>query len=69
MLCPSQLSAQPGGLDIWKLALQDGYCIRLYRDEIIMVHKEFSAVFENMKGYSKRKRDIEESLNLAMTNR
>ncbi|XP_065072072.1 nck-associated protein 1 homolog [Rhopilema esculentum] len=70
MLCPSQLTAQPGALDIWKLALQDGYCVMLFRDEVMMVHKEFTTVFDGMKGKenSKRKRDIEESLNYAMTN-
>ena len=71
MLCPSQLTAQPGALDIWKLALQDGYCVMLFRDEVMMVHKEFTTVFDGMKGKenSKRKRDIEESLNYAMMNR
>eukprot|EP00794_Sanderia_malayensis_P017054 gene17054-18772_t len=68
MLCPSQLTGQPGGLDIWKLALQDGFCIKLFRDEILMIHKEFSMLFDSMKGFSKRKKDIEECLNIAMTN-
>lgn len=69
MLCPSQLTAQPGGLEMWKIALQDGYCIQLFRDEILMVHKEFSNTFDSMKGHSKRKKDIEESLAQAMANR
>ena len=71
MLCPSQLTAQPGALEIWKIALQDGFCVQLFRDEVFMVHKEFLLIFDGMKGkeISKRKRDIEDCLNHAMTHR
>ena len=49
-LCHQQL-AMPGVTDIWKVALQDGYCITLFRDEVIMFHKEFQNLLDGMKGY------------------
>lgn len=49
-LCHQQL-AMPGVTDMWKVALQDGYCITLFRDEIIMFHKEFQNLLDGMKGY------------------
>ena len=71
MLCPSQLTAQPGALDIWKLALQDGFCIQLFRDEVFMVHREFSTIFDGLKGKenARRKKDIEDSLTNALAHR
>jgi len=69
ILCPSQLTAQPGAIEIWKLALQDGFCVQLFRDEVFMVHKEFTTVFDGIKGKEsgKRKKDIEDSLQHAMS--
>ena len=49
-LCHQQL-AMPGVTDMWKVALQDGYCITLFRDEVIMFHKEFQNLLDGMKGY------------------
>lgn len=48
-LCHQQL-AMPGVTDIWKIALQDGYCVTLFRDEVIMYHKEFQNLLDGMKG-------------------
>ena len=50
LLCHSQLSA-PGASDIWKLALQDGYALTLFRDESIPIH----SVYEKILGESKAK--------------
>lgn len=67
-LCHQQL-AMPGVTDMWKVALQDGYCITLFRDEIIMFHKEFQNLLDGMKGYSKRVKDIQDAAALAVTTR
>ena len=48
-LCHQQLP-MPGVIDMWKIALQDGYCITLFHDEIIMFHKEFQNLLDGMKG-------------------
>lgn len=50
LLCYNQLSA-PGASDIWKLALQDGYALSLFRDETLPVH----AIYEKLLGDSKNK--------------
>lgn len=50
LLCYSQLGTQ-GASDIWKLALQDGYALSLFRDEVLPVH----SVFEKVLGESKNK--------------
>lgn len=67
-LCHQQL-AMPGVTDMWKVALQDGYCITLFRDEIIMFHKEFQNLLDGMKGYSKRVKDIQDAAAQAITTR
>jgi len=59
----------PGVTDMWKVALQDGYCITLFRDEIIMFHKEFQNLLDGMKGYSKRVKDIQDAATQAVTTR
>ena len=50
LLCYNQLGNQ-GASDIWKLALQDGYALSLYRDEVLPVH----AIFEKVLAESKTK--------------
>ncbi|KAK2568441.1 Nck-associated protein 1-like protein [Acropora cervicornis] len=65
-LCHQQL-AMPGVTDMWRTALQDGYCVTLYRDEIIMFHKEFQNLLDGMKGYSKRVKDIQDAATQAVT--
>lgn len=67
-LCHQQL-AMPGVTDMWKIALQDGYCITLFRDEIIMFHKEFHNLLDGMKGYNKRVKDIQDAAAQAITTR
>lgn len=67
-LCHQQL-AMPGVTDIWKIALQDGYCVTLFRDEIIMYHKEFQNLLDGMKGYGKRVKDIQDAMTHALTTR
>ncbi|EDO45022.1 predicted protein [Nematostella vectensis] len=61
-MCHQQL-AMPGITDIWKMALQDGFCITLFRDEIFMFHKEFHNMLDGMKGYGKRIKDIQDAAN------
>ena len=51
LLCYNQLGA-PGAGDIWKLALQDGYIVTLYRDESLLIH----SVYEKLLGESKEKK-------------
>ena len=48
----------PGVTDIWKVALQDGYCVQLFRDEVIMFHKEFQNLLDGMKGWVSERRKV-----------
>ena len=48
-LCHQQL-AMPGVVDMWRLALHDGFCVTLFRDEAFMFHKEFHNLLDGMKG-------------------
>ena len=50
-LCPSQITAQSNALEVWKSCLHDGYCITMFRDEVLYIHKEIQILFESMKGY------------------
>ena len=49
-LCPSQITAQSNALDVWKSCLHDGFCITLFRDEVLYMHKEIQSLFDSMKG-------------------
>lgn len=48
LLCPHQLSAD-GATDLWKLALQDGYVLNLFRDESLLVHALFEKTLQDLK--------------------
>ncbi|XP_065648480.1 nck-associated protein 1 homolog isoform X3 [Hydra vulgaris] len=65
-LCPSQITAQPNVVDAWKSCLQDGFCLTLYRDEVIYIHKDIQTLFESLKGYSKRGKEVQEYLTSSM---
>lgn len=67
-LCHQQL-AMPGVTDIWKIALQDGYCVTLFRDEVIMYHKEFQNLLDGMRGYGKRVKDIQDAVTHSLATR
>ena len=43
LVCPHQLGAE-GATDLWKLALQDGYVLSLFRDEYLLIHLLYSAL-------------------------
>ena len=49
-LCYNHIN-DPGAIDVWKTALNDGFCVSLCRDEAYMVHKEFHSFFDNLKGW------------------
>lgn len=61
-LCPSQITAVATTLEIWRMCLQDGYCITLFRDEVLYMHKELQLLFESMKGQSKRSKEVQDCL-------
>lgn len=65
-LCYNHIN-DPGAIDVWKTALNDGFCVSLCRDEAYMVHKEFHSFFDNLKGQSKRAKEIQECGSTALS--
>lgn len=61
-LCPSQITAQSTTLDVWRMCLQDGFCVTLFRDEVLYIHKELQSLFESIKGLSKRVKEVQDCL-------
>ena len=48
LVCPHQLGAE-GATDLWKLALQDGYVLSLFRDEYLLIHSVFEKFLQELK--------------------
>jgi len=54
--------------DLWKPVLQGNFCLTLFRDEVIMLHKTAEELFSTIKGYNKKIAEIKESRDLAVQN-
>ena len=48
LVCPQQLGSE-GASDLWKLALQDGYVLTLFRGESVMIHSVFEKQLIDLK--------------------
>ncbi|XP_033101445.1 nck-associated protein 1-like isoform X1 [Anneissia japonica] len=59
MVCPNLLN-QPRAVNLWKPALQGGYCITLFRDEVLTFHKYIEVFFDSIKGYNKKAAEVKE---------
>lgn len=71
-------------IDLWKPVLQGNFCLTLFRDEVIMLHKTAEELFSTIKGlidshlylifisfsfrYNKKIAEIKESRDLAVQN-
>lgn len=64
-LCHSFLNQeQPNQL--WTTALESGWVLALFRDEVIYIHQYIQAFFEGIKGYGKRVSEVKECYNHAI---
>merc|ERR1712072_937318 len=61
-LCPSQITGQATTLEVWRLCLQDGFCVTLFRDEVWYIHKDLQQLFEGIKGLNKRVKEVQDCL-------
>ncbi|KAL3981395.1 Membrane-associated protein gex-3 [Acanthocheilonema viteae] len=52
--------------NLWQRALQTGLAIRLFRDEILIVHQTIQSVFENVKSYSKKLQEVKDHYSVAL---
>ena len=60
VLAPLQL-AQHQGREIFIQALNQGWCITLFRDEVLHHHQAIQSFFESRKELSKRVSEVKES--------
>ena len=66
-VCHSSLT-QPTANELWGLALQSGWVMMLFRDEVIYIHSYIQTFFESIKGYGKKVSEVKELANLAVQN-
>ena len=50
------------------MALQSGWILTLFRDEVIYIHKEIQTFFGGIKGYGKRAKEVKELYEHAVQN-
>ncbi|XP_068207271.1 membrane-associated protein Hem isoform X2 [Palaemon carinicauda] len=67
MLIP-QILQKPQALDCWTQALQTGWVITLFRDEVLHPHSYIQSFLETKKELGKRNSDVKESHSQAVTN-
>ncbi|KAL4635490.1 nck-associated protein 1 isoform X3 [Arapaima gigas] len=60
LLSHGTLNSEPTALSLWKLALQSGSCLCLFRDEVFHVHKASEDLLVGLRGYNKRVNDLRE---------
>ncbi len=51
---------------MWTTALQSGWVLPLFRDEVIYIHSYIQSYFDNIKGYGKRVNEVKDSFNQAV---
>ena len=64
-VCHSSLS-NPNGIRLWMQALQSGWVLTLFRDEVIYFHSEIKSFFKSIKGYNKRVREVQDGYDQAI---
>lgn len=68
MVCPTLLQSNERNHGLWRPALQNSYCITLFRDEVLMFHKYIEVFFDSIKGFGKRVAEVKESAAVALQN-
>ena len=61
-----QFLAQPVAVNLWTSALQSGWVIPLFRDEVIYIHGYIQTFFDSIKGYGKRVNEVKDCFNAAV---
>lgn len=69
LLCHSSLvSNQEATACLWKPVLQNNFCLSLFRDEVIMLHRSAEDIFSSVKGYNKKVSEVRECREYAAQN-
>ena len=58
-VCHAALAQLPQAAELWTLALNCGWVVSLFRDEVLYVHSYMQGFFETIKGYGKKVKDGE----------
>ena len=66
-VCHSSLSHSTAA-ELWTLALQSGWVLTLFRDEVVYIHAYIQTFFEGIKGYGKKVTEVKELYNTALQN-
>lgn len=64
-LCHSSLSKEEPN-SLWVAALESGWVLTLFRDEVIYIHQYIQGFFEGIKGYGKRVSEVKDCYNQAV---
>ena len=59
MVCHNSLTNKNAGT-LWTMALQSGWIMTLFRDEVIYIHKEIQTFFGSIKGYGKKVKEVKD---------
>lgn len=59
MICHHMLQTNPAN-DMWVGALNSGWVVALFRDEVIYIHNYVQTFFDGIKGYSKRISEVKD---------
>ena len=65
-VCHASLSQGQTANELWTLALQSGWIMTLFRDEVVYIHQYLQTFFEGIKGYGKKVKEIQELYNTAL---
>ena len=65
-VCHTSLSQGQTANELWTLALQSGWIMTLFRDEVVYIHQYLQTFFEGIKGYGKKVTEIKELYNTAL---
>ena len=65
-MCHNTLLAVDTISDLFNRALRNGVCIRLFRDENVLVYSMLQNYFETIKGYHKRVQELKEMFNITI---
>ncbi|VDM37485.1 unnamed protein product [Toxocara canis] len=65
-VCHNTLLSDSVIASLWQRALQTDLAIRLFRDEILIVHTTVQSVFESVKGYHKKVQEVKDHYSIAL---
>ncbi|GMS95850.1 hypothetical protein PENTCL1PPCAC_18025, partial [Pristionchus entomophagus] len=66
LVCPCHMLGDATVSTLWGQSLHMGLSLRIFRDEVMMIHPTAQSILDNMKGLSKRAAELKEMAAIAM---